>query len=55
MHLSIGLVLKGGFFGNVAEEGPTADPANPAIASPFHAGRHWRGVADTERYASQPS
>ena len=27
------------------------DAANPAIASQFHAGRQWRGVADPDRSA----
>jgi hypothetical protein len=26
------------------------DAVNPAIASRFHVGRHWRGVTDTERW-----
>ena len=29
------------------------DAVNPAIASRFHAGRHWRGVTDPERWATQ--
>jgi hypothetical protein len=28
------------------------DPANPAMASRFHAGHQWRGVADPGRYAA---
>lgn len=28
-----------------------SDAANPAIASLFHPGRQWRGVADPERWA----
>jgi len=27
--------------------------ANPAIASRFHAGRHWRGVTDPGRWAAK--
>jgi hypothetical protein len=27
------------------------DAVNPAIASRFAVGHHWRGVADPERYA----
>ena len=29
------------------------DAANPAVASRFHAGPHWRGVADPGRWAKQ--
>ena len=35
---------------NVSKSEPNKpDPANPAIASPFHAGCQWRGVADPGR------
>ena len=36
-----------------AQRGPNKpDPANPAIASLFHAGHQWRGVADPGRWAA---
>jgi hypothetical protein len=38
-----------GFSCRVAAQFNKPDAANPAIASLFHAGRHWRGVADPGR------